>query len=62
MNKIHALMKWLDELVLDENRDERELFSVWQNLQGELMRHFKFDYSERYEEIEQLVRYKEREQ
>jgi len=53
MNKIHVLMKWVDELILDENRDERELFSVWQNLQGELMRHFKFNYSERYEEREQ---------
>jgi len=47
MDKIHALMKWLDELILDKERDERELFSVWQNLQGELMRHFGYDYSER---------------
>ena len=47
MDKIHALMAWMDELVINENRDERELFSVWQNLQGELMRHFGYNYSER---------------
>ena len=47
MDKIHALMQWLDELIINEKRDERELFSVWQNLQGELMRHFGYRYSER---------------
>ena len=52
MNKIHALMTWLDELILDNKRDERELFSVWQNLQGELMRHVGFEYSERIKERE----------
>ena len=51
MDKIHGLMKWLDELILDEERCERELFSVWQNLQGELMRHFKYEYSERKEKM-----------
>jgi hypothetical protein len=47
MDKIHALMAWLDELIINPERDERELFSVWQNLQGELMRHFGYSYSER---------------
>jgi len=53
MKKMHALMAWLDELILNSERDERELFSVWQNLQGELMRHFGFEYSERTEEAHQ---------
>ena len=45
--KIHGQMKWMDELVNDTQRDERELFSVWQGLQGELMRRFNFRYQQR---------------
>jgi len=34
--KLEALLEWMDALVLHENRDERELFSLWQNIRTEL--------------------------
>lgn len=33
-----ALIEWMEELVLNENRNERELWSVWNNLRGLLMK------------------------
>jgi len=34
--RFREIMKWMNELVNDHNRDERELFSIWQSLQTEI--------------------------
>jgi len=36
MTKLTKLIDWLDELIFDENRDERVLASVWENLKSEI--------------------------
>ena len=36
MTRLENLIEWMDELVLNESRDERILFSVWQNLKSEI--------------------------
>jgi len=38
-----ALIEWMDELILDEKRDERSLFSIWQSIRAELLKQEKLE-------------------
>ena len=34
--RLKATIEWFDELVTNEKRDERELFSLWQSLKAQI--------------------------